>query len=147
MSLVWRIRQEYREDRSYADLALDFDAPAVPLDNVFADGKPQPGAATRFMFTRGKIFQTGAAGTHRESPARILNQQGISISAASRPSSPSPGAVIFDGIAQQVEQHLFDLVAVASSTGIPSGVPPNLDALSIGFEPHHILAFVEQVER
>ncbi len=138
------------EGCSHTHLALDFDATIVSLDDLFADGESQPCAAgLALMFAHPvEFFEEMGNGFIRDAHTRILDRRWIfsSVSKAAADDHRSIRTVVFDGITQQVEQDLFDLVAVGfHERHVVGDIHADLDVRLLRLGHHHIAAFIDQV--
>lgn len=108
-------RQAQCEYCSHTDFALNFQCAVVPLHDLLADREPQPRAARLvFVFAHAKkLFEKVRQGILRNAYARILHgDRDLGVISFGLDDHGTVAMVVLDGIAQQVENDLLDLVTV-----------------------------------
>ncbi len=142
-------REHYREGGAHAHLALDFHAAAMPLHDLFADGKPQARAGHfvfRFAHTI-ELFEEMRQSLFGNAQARILNDNAnIRLGRAGGEHDGAIAPIELYGVAQKVQNNLLQFVAVGFPERQAFGsFDVDLYFLFIGLRAHDVPAFEEQI--
>src|SRR5262245_18788273 len=115
-------RDGEREEGALADLALDPDRPAVQLDELPAQGEPQPGALAPGRAGRhlAELLEHGVLILGRDTDARVGDRD---LETAVRRDGPDldPAALRreLDRVGQEIEHDLLDLALVGADLADP----------------------------
>src|ERR687893_1359921 len=130
----------YPEGGAHADLALDEDIAAVHLDDLLADGEPQaapPGRAGAILVHPVEPLEELVQLFLRDTDAGVPHLYGQRrVVLYYRDIHASPRVGVLDGVVQQVEEDLVELLGVADAPVLARIVEVDRDAEPLGLGLH-----------